>query len=116
MTEDEKYIDEDFAERIARIEETRPAAKHALGRGIGGLVPVRKRSKKREVNIVPLALLLVMGSAFKAFVLANAGYATYQSRIEPLINGNQLERFAGWFLQADVVTLAVADFMPRIGF
>ena len=62
-------------------------------------------------------LILLMGTAFlfKGYILASLGTTAYSERIADLAQGSLVERAGAWIMQADQVTLAVAQVFQSLG-
>lgn len=95
-----------FTDRVTRIEVQR----RKLARGAvysvnqDGLIIARPR---RHAPRNPLGLVFFSFASvlvFKAVVLAAVGPITYAERVSLLSEGNAVEQFGGWVMQADPAT------------
>ena len=60
-------------------------------------------------------LLTILGVlVFKIVTLAAVGPAVYQGRISMLMEGTWFERICAWFMQADPVSLAAAEYSAKL--
>lgn len=74
-----------------------------------GLLVAVPRRRRLKVPFAGIALLAVVVIAFKGVVHAQLGEAAYEARVETLSAGSQVEKFAGWVMQADPLTLWVSE-------
>lgn len=74
-----------------------------------GLLIAVPRRRRLRVPFAGIALLAVGIIAFKGVVLAQVGDAGYQTRLDGLAQGTQVERAAAWVMQADPITQWVAQ-------
>ncbi len=74
-----------------------------------GLLIAVPRRRRLRVPFAGIALLAVGIIAFKGVVLAQAGGAEYEARIDGLAQGTQVEKAAAWVMQADPLTRWVAQ-------
>jgi hypothetical protein len=102
----------DFYGRVARIERAR-----AEGRGfeadgtLGRSHFLRPTHRRRPVlRVVIFALVCLFG--LKGAILFTIGPESYGARLARLESGQQIDRLAAWLMQADPVTVWVAE---RIG-
>lgn len=99
----------DFRSRVARVERA-----HRRGRGFeapGTLgrpryVVQRRRSWLRPVLLIVCAILL-----FKAALFLQIGPVDYNERVARLRAGSQVEQIGAYALQADGITVWLANFM-----
>lgn len=77
---------------------------------IDALGVVRKKPARRGINLpIQGLIMLVLGFAlFKGVILASAGQAVYDTRLEVLASGNVFEQAGAWALQIDPVTRVIA--------
>ncbi len=80
-----------------------------------GLIVARPRVYNPKFPLRGLVLLFGAAVFFKAFIYATLGQATYDGRVELLTEGSFVERIGGWVMQADVATVAIAQFLNAIG-
>ncbi|MGX9355403.1 hypothetical protein ACS3SW_09645 [Roseobacteraceae bacterium S113] len=72
---------------------------------------IRKKPSGSVLSGVPIKglLMMVIGFAvFKAIVLASAGKATYESRVDILASGTPFEQAGAWVMQIDPATQFLA--------
>lgn len=62
-----------------------------------------------------IAMVLVIGFAFKAYLIAALGDATYLSRLGGLTHGHALEQAGAWVMQPDPASQVVAGLMRQLG-
>ncbi len=93
----------EFDQRVHRLNK-----KHAkLSRGYratmrkDGLVVMRPQRVRSAVPAKVLLLSLVGFFAFKAFLLSSLGPTGYQSRVDDLNKGTQVEQAGAWVMQID---------------
>jgi hypothetical protein len=78
-----------------------------------GLILVKPKPKRSGFKLRILTTLVVAVLLFKSFTLAMIGPLTYDSRIEALLQGTWLERACGWVMQADPLSMAIANFLIK---
>ncbi len=99
----------DFYGRIARIERA-----HTNGLGfeacgtLGRSYYVRKTQKRRSF-FIPLMFVMLAAFGMKAVIYNNTGAATYELRVEQLLEGEGFDRVGGWLMQADPVTVLLSE-------
>ena len=99
----------DFYGRIGRIERA-----HTNGLGfeatgtLGRSYYVRKK-QKRHSFVFPLMFVLLAVFGLKAVIYNNVGAATYQLRVDQLLEGEGFDRVGGWLMQADPVTIYLSE-------
>ncbi len=99
----------EFYGRIARIERARAKgygfeANGTLGRS-HYFRPIRKRRPLLRVMI--FAAVCVFG--LKGTILHSVGPEGYDARVANLQNGQEFDKLGAWFMQADPVTVWVAE-------
>jgi len=88
---------------------------HAMSRGYvtqvqpDGLIVARPR--RRQVRISGRAIFLFLAAfiGFKAFLVANLGLLTYEDRLDRLNAGTKIEQAGAFAMQADPLTMFVAN-------
>lgn len=103
----------DFYGRVARIERARAKgygfeANGTLGRS-HYLRPTRQRRPMLRVLI--FAFVCVFG--LKGLIYFNVGPESYDARVARLQTGQEFDRLGAWLMQADPVTVWVADLIDR---
>ncbi|WP_371168507.1 hypothetical protein [Aliiroseovarius sp. 2305UL8-7] len=79
----------------------------------GLLVP--KTSKVRRGFPIKGLLATIVGFvAFKAFLFNQVGAVNYTDRIDTLGQGTVLEKAGSWIMQADVLTVAISNWMSGL--
>lgn len=71
--------------------------------------PHRAYARQRGSLWSNLVVFLLGAFAFKCLVLYSLGEISYQSRIDTLVNGNQVEQAGAWIMQIDPATRFVVD-------
>lgn len=74
-----------------------------------GLLVAAPKRRFVRVPFAGLALVAVGIVVFKAIVLSQLGPQTYESRVAKLSAGSTVERVGAWMMQADPLTVWVAD-------
>ncbi len=101
-----------FDDRLHRIKRSgRRVKKKGHGPVVGpdGLIIVRRRKSGRNVPIRGLIYLTCGFILFKAIALAQFGAQGYNERLTIMQEGTAVEQASAWVMQADRVTLWVAD-------
>ncbi|MDT8856867.1 hypothetical protein RNZ50_17885 [Paracoccaceae bacterium Fryx2] len=98
----------DFHNRVARIETARAGgfgheAEGTLGRAFF------IRQPRRRSWLMPVLFLTCAAFALKGVMLYKVGPTLYEARVEQLRAGEGFDRLGGILMQADPVTLWVAD-------
>lgn len=75
----------------------------------GLLIPVAAKRIRRGLPLRGIAAGMAMLLVFKGFLLAYLGGGFYTERVASLQSGNLLEKFGGWLMHADSVTLWIAS-------
>jgi len=101
----------DFDNRLRRISKSRVKLAKGYVSVVGddGLIIVKPRRKRIQLPIRGALLLFVGFLGFKAMVLVSLGQPVYMDRVETLHNGTTIERAGAWVMQADPLTVMVAD-------
>lgn len=99
----------DFYGRVARFERARANgygfdAEGTLGRSYFLKKSPPRRAFKRTALMVVLCIFGMKGA-----VLQSVGAVSYNDRVASLQAGEGFDRLGGWLMQADPVTLFVAD-------
>jgi hypothetical protein len=99
----------DFYGRVARFEKARAKGQmHEAAGTIGGSTYTIAR-RRGKLRITPFLLVVLCAFALKGAIYNAVGADPYQTRVERLNAGEGFDRFGGWLMQADPVTLFVAD-------
>lgn len=100
-----------FSKRLRRID--RRHQKMARGYvtvvNSDGLVVARPRRTQLRFPWKMLAVAALALFVFKGFVYANLGQASYSERVTLLQAGTPAEQFGAWVMQADPLTLWIAQ-------
>lgn len=97
----------DFYSNVSRLEK-----RHAQGYrfdAAGTLGGYRRVKSHRRSFIKPLLLVLCSGIALKAMIYQNVGHDAYANRVSALQAGQGMDLLGGFLMQADPVTVFVAD-------
>ena len=105
----------DFYGRITRIEQARSKGYGFEAPGTLGLSHhPRKTTATRRRIVGPLFVAAVMALGLKGTIHYKVGSATYDQRVESLLQGQGIDRFGGWLMQADPATLWVSGFIGEM--
>ena len=107
-------FDEDFQERLDRIQTRREGRKNGMGFVVhpDGVVTAIGRPKSRLRFGFPLKgllLALVIAVAVKAYLMWVLGADVYGLEVQNLLQGSGPERLAGKILQSDALTMWVVE-------
>lgn len=80
-----------------------------------GLIVARPRVYNPKFPLRGLILLVASAVLFKAYIYASLGVATYTDRVERLGEGTFIEKAGAWIMQADALTIAVAQVLGSFG-
>lgn len=107
----------DFYGRLRRINKIHRAGGGFEASGTLGMSYYSGINRRRNHAkwLLPVALLLFTIVGIKAAVHANIGSFAYESRIAALRDGDSADRIGAYVLQADPLTLYVADFFRNFG-
>lgn len=101
----------EFDRRLRRIE--RKHQRMSRGRVAvvddSGLVSYRARRRAPRLPLRGLLMLAAGFLAFKALVLTHLGAETYDARLAALQSGTVVEQAGAWLMQADPVTVWIAQ-------
>jgi len=73
------------------------------------LIIARPRRRSASVPLRGVLLVIAAGFAFKGFLHADLGQATYGDRISASQSGTLIEKGGAWLMQVDPVTVWVAE-------
>jgi len=100
----------EFYKRAARLERDRARGKGFEATGTLGRSYYQRPPARRSSVIWPALFLLVTGFVLKGAILFASGDGLYQSRVSDLRTApGTIERMGGWLMQADPVTVWMAD-------
>lgn len=99
----------DFYSRVARFERARADGYGFDAAGTLGRSHFMRQTRRRRGILGPLLLVAVCGFGLKGAILHSVGSDSYTQRVERLQAGEGFDRMGGWLMQADPVTLFVAD-------
>jgi len=80
-----------------------------------GLIVARPRVYNPKFPLRGLILLVVTAVLFKAYIYANLGAERFNERVSQLAEGSTIEKVGSWVMQADTVTITIAEFMKGLG-
>ncbi|MCB2126938.1 MAG: hypothetical protein H6897_04670 [Rhodobacteraceae bacterium] len=102
---------QNFYGRLGRIERTHEAGGGFEADGTLGMsyYNSRRRPTRRFGLLGPLVLVAMTVIAIKAAVLATIGPERYEERLVALHAGSSVEQGGAWVLQADPLTVALAE-------
>jgi hypothetical protein len=99
----------DFYGRVARIEKSRAKGLGFEAAGTLGRSHYHKPVKRHRSVLGPVLFLLICGFGLKGAIYHSVGAASYTDRVQRLQAGQGFDALGGWLMQADPVTLFVAD-------
>ncbi|MBI1171766.1 hypothetical protein GC209_10205 [bacterium] len=99
----------DFYRRVAKIEKARKKGYGFEAAGTLGRSYYAQPAPRRKSVLGPLVFLLVCGFLLKGVMFSQVGADLYNQRVTNLMQGEGLDRVGGWLMQADPVTLYVAE-------
>lgn len=103
---------QNFYGRLGRIEDIHRAGGGFEADGTLGMsfYNARRRPQRRRIGILaPLALVAMTVLGLKAVVHATIGAELYEARVAELRAGDGLNQAGAYVLQADPLTVAIAD-------
>ena len=99
----------DFYGRVSRIQRARAKGYGFEAPGtLGRSYYYRPQAKRRSI-LGPVLFLLICAFLMKGAIYHNVGADSYKSRVAALMAGQGIDSVGGWLMQADPVTLYVAD-------
>lgn len=100
-----------FNKRLSLLGHKHAKMTHGFSTQVGpdGLIQVTPKAKRNSFPIRGLFLLVFGFVAFKAFMLASVGPATYEERLSKLENGSVVEAAGAKLLGIDPLTAMMAD-------
>lgn len=101
----------DFYDRVNRFERTRRQGFGFEAPGTLGRSHYTRENKSRRGWLAPAFLAALVVFAIKAGIYYGVGAESYQIRVDRLLTAEGIDRVGGWLMQADPVTLWMADQM-----
>jgi uncharacterized membrane protein YhaH (DUF805 family) len=100
-----------FQGRIGRIEKVHDRGGGSEAPGTLGMTYYNARRRRRRFPRWPLTILVMLAILFllKAMLHVSIGSSAYDYKVAALRNGTGLDRTGALLLQADPVTLLIAD-------
>lgn len=100
-----------FYGRLGRIEQIHDAGGGFEAKGALGMSYYKshRRPARRVGLLAPLVLVLMTVVAIKSAVYASIGPEAYATRIEGMREGSSVERVGAYVLQADPLTVMIAE-------
>ncbi len=80
----------------------------------GMLVPMPQRRRQLGFPWRGLMVTITIFLVFKGALLAQLGEGTYNFRVAKIADGNVVEQFGAWIMQADPVSLWIASQITQI--
>lgn len=101
----------DFDNRLRRIDRSRVKLSGGYVSVVGrdGLIMIKPRRKRVTLPLRGLFLLLAGGIGLKAMILVGLGAPVYQDRVDDLRDGTVIEQAGAWVMQADPLTVLLAE-------
>ena len=101
----------DFDTRVRRINQSRMKLANGYVSVVGddGLIVVKPRRRPSRAPLRGMIFLVIGFIAFKVMILAFLGLPVYGDRIETLRAGSTGEQAGAWAMQADPLTVMLAD-------
>lgn len=105
-----------FADRLKAVQRkhVRLAQGYDCKVGRDGLIVFRPKRRKASFPIRGLVLAVLAFVCFKGLVMAQIGPALYQSRVDTLGEGAVFERIGAFVMQADPVTVYIAETLAQV--
>lgn len=110
----------EFHARIDRIERKTKAMEHGSEAKLrkDGLIEMRpaRRPLRRFIPVKLILALVLMGLAYKVFLLSSMGEAAYAAKLSTLEDGTTVSQIGATLMQVDPVTRVLTDLIaPWIG-
>lgn len=99
----------DFYSNVARFEKARAKGYGFEAAGTLGRSYYNRTQKKRRSLLAPLLFVALCGFGLKGAIYQSVGAASYDARVQSLLEGQGFDRLGGWLMQADPVTVLVSD-------
>ncbi|MCM2560582.1 hypothetical protein M8756_04075 [Lutimaribacter sp. EGI FJ00015] len=106
----------DFQKRLKRIGKRHARLEHGYVSVVGedGLIITKPKRKSGGFPLRVLATLVLCFFGFKILLISQLGPEGYATRVDLLKTGTVIEQGGAWLLQADPVSLAVADGINKL--
>lgn len=101
----------DFYDRVNRFERMRRQGYGFEAQGALGRSFYNAKTKPRRNWFGPTFLAVLVVFVVKAGIFSGVGAQSYQVRVDRLLAADGIDRVGGWLMQADPVTLWLADRM-----
>lgn len=101
----------DFYDRVNRFERMRRKGFGFEAEGTLGRSHYQRQAKPRHNWLGSAFLAALVVFAIKAGIFLGVGAQSYQDRVDRLLAADGIDRVGGWLMQADPVTLWMADRM-----
>lgn len=95
--------------QIVRVHQSMKRRGAELNLGPDGLLTVRPRRGGTGIPFRGLLVIAVLLIGAKAMMLVQDGSQTYGERVEKLASGTMVEKAGAFVMQADPLTVALAD-------
>lgn len=99
----------DFYKRVSRIERARKKGFGFEAAGTLGRSYYTQATPQRRSILGPVLFMLVCGFLLKGVMYSHVGPQLYNERVSALMAGEGIDRVGGWLMQAEPVTLLVAE-------
>lgn len=111
------YVSPIFEKRLRRIVRRHRRMERGVVHRVdsNGLIVARPRIYTPRFPLAGLLMLAGTWFVFKGFLLAHLGDVTYAERVSQLSDGSLVEKIGAWVMQADVVTVYIAQLMTQLG-
>lgn len=103
----------EFYGRVRRIERSHRRGLGFEAAGTLGRSTYRAPVQRRSI-VRPLLLLLAGGMLLKTVLFMQIGPIDYNDRVSKLATGTQVEQIGAWVMQADGVTIGLANFLGEV--
>jgi len=106
----------DFRKRMKRISKKHARLEHGYVAVVSkdGLIITKPKRKGGSFPLRILLTLIVCFVGFKVLLISHLGPEGYAQRVDVLHNGSVLEQGGAWLLQADPVSLVIADGIRKL--
>ncbi len=101
----------DFDRRLRRLDRKQRAMTRGYTTRIrpDGLIVVQPRRSGPRIRLRAILFFLVAFLAFKGFMIATIGPASYEQRVLTLAEGTGVEKAGAWVMQIDPASQYIAD-------
>lgn len=101
----------DFDNRLRRIDRSRVKLSGGYVSVVGrdGLIMLKPQRKRFTLPLRGLLLLLAGGIGLKVMILLTLGAPIYADRVAALQEGTLVEKAGAWVMQADPLTVLLAE-------